>query len=52
MSDLPQVFVLGAFVSVDETRLLELKEVRGPNAIRAIVDVADEYAVAFLNSER
>jgi len=51
MSDLPQVFVLGAFVSVDETRLLELKEVKGPNAIRAIVDVADEYAVAFLNSE-
>lgn len=44
-------FSLGETLLLEETRHLELKEVKSTNAVRAIVDVADEYAVAFLNSE-
>lgn len=38
-------------LSSDETRQIEFKEVRGVNPVKAIVNTADEYAVAFLNSE-
>ena len=44
-------FVLGAIVKLEETRTLELKEVKGSNPVGAIVNAADEYTVAFLNGE-
>lgn len=44
-------FVLGERVAFDETRLIELKEVKGSDPIGAVANAADEYAVAFLNSE-
>lgn len=44
-------FVLGAPVKLEETRTLELKEVKGANPVNAIANAADENAVAFLNSE-
>jgi hypothetical protein len=44
-------FVLGEPLNVDETRVTEFKEVRGKDPVRAIANTADEYAVAFLNSD-
>ena len=35
----------------EETRLYEFKEVKGRNPAGSITNTADEYAVAFLNSE-
>ena len=33
------------------TRFYEFKEIKGGNPVRSITDIADKYAVAFLNSE-
>lgn len=44
-------FVLGERAALEETRTVEFKEVKGPNPIRSIVEVSDEYAVSFLNAE-
>jgi hypothetical protein len=44
-------FILNQPVPIEETRHYEFKEVKGPNPVNAIKNVADEYAVAFLNSE-
>ena len=38
-------------IPFEETRLYEFKEVRGRNPAGSIVNTADEYAIAFLNSE-
>ena len=43
-------FVLGQAVEIEETRYYEFKEIKGSGAIDAIKNAADEYAVAFLNS--
>jgi DNA modification methylase len=50
---LPQLeFVLNQAVVIEETRHFEFKEIRtDTGAIDSIVNTADEYAVAFLNSE-
>lgn len=45
------VFTLNEPVSVEESRHYEFKEVKGDNPVRAIREAADEYAVAYLNSE-
>ncbi|WP_459190563.1 DNA methyltransferase [Ralstonia pseudosolanacearum] len=45
------LFTLNEPVSIEETRHYEFKEIRGGNPVRAIREAADEYAVAFLNSE-
>jgi len=42
-------FVLGKSMQVEENRNYEFKEVKGNNAVRSIVDVVDQYAVAYLN---
>src|SRR5262249_27911152 len=47
----PPRFVLGSPVKLEETREYEFKEVQGNNPLGAITNAADEYAVAFLNSE-
>jgi hypothetical protein len=44
-------FELHEKVSLEETRHYEFKEVKGSNPIGSIGDVADQYAVAYLNSE-
>jgi hypothetical protein len=44
-------FTLGQSVPLEETRHVEFKEITGTNPVRSIVDISDEYAVAFLNSE-
>ncbi len=44
-------FILDEKIHVEETRHYEFKEVIGNNPVRAIENTADEYAVAFLNSE-
>ena len=44
-------FIQGQLVPFEETRLYEFKEVRGRNPAGSITNTADEYAVAFLNSE-
>ena len=44
-------FVQGLPVPFEETLLYEFKEVRGRNPVGSITNTADEYAVAFLNSE-
>jgi hypothetical protein len=44
-------FVLGKAVPFEEDRRFELKEVMSTNPADAIKDAAEEYAVAFLNSE-
>jgi hypothetical protein len=43
-------FVLDQPVKMKEGRIYEFKEIKGKNAIDAIKNTADEYAVAFLNS--
>ncbi|ATC64804.1 hypothetical protein CMV30_12970 [Nibricoccus aquaticus] len=47
----PPQFVLGEALKCEETRHVEFKEVKGPNPFGSISNAADEYAVAFLNSE-
>ncbi|MBZ5586835.1 MAG: ATP-binding protein, partial [Acidobacteriia bacterium] len=44
-------FVLNQPVTIEETRHFEFKEITGGNPVHSIVNTADEYAVAFLNSE-
>ena len=44
-------FVLNEKIHIEETRHYEFKEVVGNNPIKAIENVADEYAIAFLNGE-
>jgi hypothetical protein len=44
-------FVLNQPVVIEETRHFEFKEITGGNPVHSIVNTADEYAVAFLNSE-
>lgn len=52
MADYPAFMRLevGKSVLADETRQLEFKAVSSKNPVRAIADVCDTYAVAFLNS--
>jgi DNA modification methylase len=47
----PERFFLNQPLHIEETRHYEFKEVRGPNPVNSIKNVADEYVVAFLNSE-
>jgi DNA modification methylase len=47
----PLRFVLNKPIPLEETRHYEFKEVKGANPVGAIKNTADEYAVAFLNSE-
>jgi predicted HTH transcriptional regulator len=44
-------YTLGTVLTLDESRLVEFKEITGKNPVSSIVNAADEYAVAFLNSE-
>jgi hypothetical protein len=44
-------FVLNQPVEIEETRHYEFKEIKGKNPVGSIESVADQYAVAFLNSE-
>ena len=44
-------YALGESLKIDESRHTEFKEVKGGNPVGAIANAADEYAVAFLNSE-
>jgi len=45
------VFSIGAVLPIEETRSYEFKEVKGQNPVGSIKSTADQYAVAFLNSE-
>ncbi len=45
------LFVLNEPVQIEETRHYEFKEVKGIRPVDAIKNTADEYVVAFLNSE-
>ncbi len=47
----PTRFVLGERLPQDESRYIEYKELKGQNPCSSIVNTADNYAVAFLNSE-
>ncbi len=51
--DRPQAleFVLDEPLPIEETRHYEFKEVKAQNPARSIQDVAERYAIAFLNSE-
>lgn len=44
-------FAYGRPIELDETRNCEFKEIKGTHAARSIRDVADQYAVGFLNRE-
>jgi hypothetical protein len=44
-------FIINEPVNFEETRYSEFKEIKGNNPVRSIVDVVDQYAVAFLNCE-
>lgn len=44
-------FRFGQILALEETRNVEFKEIKGSNLVGAITNVADEYAVSFLNSE-
>jgi hypothetical protein len=44
-------YAFGEKLCLEESRGVEFKEVRGNNPVSAIVNTADEYAVAFLNAE-
>src|SRR5687767_9680133 len=44
-------FVLNEPISEEETRHCEFKEIKGRNPVDTIKNSADEYVVAFLNSE-
>lgn len=50
-SEQPLRFVLNRPIPLEETRHYEFKEVKGKNPVGSIKNQADEYAVAFLNSE-
>ena len=45
------MYAFGETIPLDESRHVEFKEIRGNNPVSAIVNTADEYAVAFLNAE-
>lgn len=45
------VFEFNKPVKIEETKYYEFKEVNSPNPVDTIKNTADEYAVAFLNSE-
>jgi hypothetical protein len=45
------MFIKGTVLSIGETRNIEFKEIKGGNPIKTIQNTADEYVVAFLNSE-
>ncbi len=49
--DQPPRFNLNQPIPLEETRHYEFKEVKGGNPVGAIKNAADEYAVAFLNSD-
>jgi hypothetical protein len=51
LSHVVPLFELGKPIRLEETRHYEFKEVKGVNAVASIKATADEYAVAFLNSE-
>lgn len=44
-------FVQNNIVRLEETRHYEFKEIKGANPVGSIENTADEYAIAFLNSE-
>lgn len=44
-------FILNEKIHIEETRHYEFKEITGNNPVKTIENAADEYAVAFLNSE-
>lgn len=46
-----RAFVLGQVVASEESRTVEFKEVKASSVVKIIANLADEYAVAFLNSE-
>ncbi len=46
-----QIFVLNKVLPIEETRHYEFKEVTSKNPVSTIKDIAEQYAVAFLNSE-
>lgn len=46
-----QIFVLNKILPIEETRHYEFKEVTSKNPVATIKDIAEQYAVAFLNSE-
>jgi tetratricopeptide (TPR) repeat protein len=50
-SQIPTEFILGKPVQIEETRHYEFKEIKGDNPTNSIKSQADQYAVAFLNSE-
>lgn len=45
-------FVRGQQIHVEENRYYEFKEIKGNNPIRSIINIVDDYAVAFLNMGR
>jgi hypothetical protein len=49
--DFERVFIIDRSVKIEETRYAEFKEVTANNPVSSIVNVADVYAVAFLNRE-
>ena len=44
-------FVLNETIPIEETRHYEFKELKGRNPVRSIIEIADKYVVAYLNSE-
>jgi len=48
---LQQKFFLHRPLQIEETRHYEFKEIKGASPVNRIKDAADEYVVAFLNSE-
>src|SRR5215203_1414598 len=48
---LQQKFFLHRPLQIEETRHYEFKEIKGASPVNRIKDAADEYGVAFLNSE-
>src|SRR5882762_5425110 len=44
-------YAFGEKLPLEESRGVEFKEDRGNNPVSAIVNTADEYAVAFLNAD-
>lgn len=47
----PVKFVLDEPLTIDETRYIECKEIKGDKPLDRIKDLVDKYAIAFLNSE-
>jgi hypothetical protein len=44
-------YIFGEKLTFEESRGVEFKEIHGNNPVSAIVNTADEYAVAFLNAD-